>query len=209
MKTVLGVLLGIIGFVVFVAVILGIWGVTTYNHVITLGQNVDKSWADVQSVYQRRADLIPNLVKTVEGAANFEKNTLTEVIQARQQVNNVQVNPNDPQSFQKFQQSQDALSGALSRLLVVVERYPELKANANFRDLQTQIEGTENRIAVERRNFNEAVRQFNATVQSFPLVLFASNPKFAVRPYFQAAAGTENAPAVNFNFGNSKATPSN
>ncbi len=190
-------------------VLLVVGGCSSYNRLATLKQGVDKSWADVQSEYQRRADLIPNLVKTVEGAANFEKSTLTDVVQARQQVTNVQVDPNqapgDAVALERFQKSQDALSSALSRLLVVVERYPDLKANTNFRDLQAQLEGTENRISVERNRFNDAVRNYNTAVATLPARLYAGALGFPPRPYFTASPGAETAPAVNFNFG--PATP--
>jgi len=185
--------------------ILLIGGCQSYNRLVVQKQSVDKSWADVQNVYQRRADLIPNLVKTVEGAANFEKSTLSEVIQARQQVTNLQVDPNaspqDPETLKRFQQSQEALSGALSRLLVVVERYPDLKANANFRDLQAQLEGTENRISVERGRFNGAVQSYNTSIEQMPTRLYAGMFGFHPRPYFAAKAGAETPPDVNFDFG--------
>lgn len=176
-----------------------------YNRLVSLRQQTDSSWADVENVYQRRADLVPNLVKTVEGAANFEKSTLTDVIQARQQVTNVKLDPNSPPAtpaaMAAFQQTQDALSGALSRLLVTVERYPELKANANFQNLQVQLEGTENRIAVERRKFNESVQQYNTAIKQFPAIIYAGFLGFKERPYFAARAGADQAPAVNFDFG--------
>ena len=169
--------LAIVAILAALAVIILLGGCSSYNRLVGLKQQVDRSWADVQNVYQRRADLVPNLVRTVEGAANFEKSTLTDVIQARQQVTKVQVDPNaaptDPQALQRFQQTQDQLSNSLARLLVVVERYPELKANANFQELQAQLEGTENRITVERRKFNETVQAYNTAVQSMPTVLFA------------------------------------
>ena len=198
------VFLSLVGVVVLLVIVLLIGGCGSYNHLVGLKQQVDQSWADVENVYQRRADLIPNLVKTVAGAANFEKTTLTQVIQARQQVTNIQMPagaPNDPAAMQKFQQSQDALSGALSRLLVTVERYPDLKANANFQTLQAQLEGTENRIAVERRKFNEVATSYNTAVKVFPTVLFAGALGFTPRPLFTAKAGADVAPEVNFNFG--------
>jgi LemA protein len=199
--------LAILAILAILVVVVLIGGCGTYNRLVGLKQQVDRSWADVQNVYQRRADLIPNLVRTVEGAANFEKTTLTDVIQARQQVTNVQVDPNvapsDPQTLQRFQQSQDQLSNTLSRLLVVVERYPELKANANFQELQAQLEGTENRIAVERRKFNETVQAYNTAVQTMPTALFAGLLGFSPRPYFTAREGAEVAPKVDFNFGGS------
>src|SRR4029450_3724135 len=150
--------------VVIVLIILGLALAGTYNNLVGLSQAVDAQWAQVESVYQRRADLIPNLVATVQGAANFEKSTLEAVTAARASVGQVQAGPgitNDPAAFAKWQASQDQLSSALSRLLVVVERYPDLKANANFRDLQAQLEGTENRISVERNRYNEVAQQYN------------------------------------------------
>ncbi|MEQ1860736.1 MAG: LemA family protein [Chthoniobacteraceae bacterium] len=199
-------ILGIIVAIVFVA-LLG--GCNSYNRLNGQKQQVDKSWADVQNVYQRRADLIPNLVKTVEGAANFEKSTLTDVVQARQQVTNLKVDPasapNDPQALAQFQKTQDQLSGALSRLLVVIERYPDLKATANFRDLQAQLEGTENRITVERGRFNEAVVTYNTSVNAMPARLYAGAFGFQPRPYFAAREGSDVPPPVSFDFG--KATP--
>ena len=203
--------LAILAILAILVVVVLIGGCGTYNRLVGLKQQVDRSWADVQNVYQRRADLIPNLVRTVEGAANFEKTTLTDVIQARQQVTNVQVDPNvapsDPQTLQRFQQTQDQLSNTLSRLLVVVERYPELKANANFQELQAQLEGTENRIAVERRKFNETVQTYNTAVQTMPIALFAGLLGFSPRPYFAAREGADVAPKVDFNFGDSSPTP--
>ena len=176
-----------------------------YNRLVSLKQQTDSSWADVENVYQRRADLVPNLVKTVEGAATFEKDTLTQVIEARQQVNNIKIDPASPpataEAMQAFQQTQDQLSSALSRLLVTVERYPDIKANANFRDLQVQLEGTENRIAVERRKFNESVQQYNTATKQFPTVLYSGFLGFKERPYFAARAGADQAPDVEFNFG--------
>jgi LemA protein len=199
-------ILGVVILVIF-AVLVG--GCSSYNRLVGLKQQVDRSWADVQNVYERRADLIPNLVRTVEGAANFEKSTLTEVIKARQQVTNVKLDaaeaPTDPQALQRFQQTQDSLSGALSRLLVVAERYPELKANANFQQLQAQLEGTENRIAVERRKFNETVQAYNTAVQRMPTALFAGMFGFHPRPYFTAREGADVTPEVKFDFGNQTA----
>jgi len=176
-----------------------------YNHLVRLQQAVDQSWAQVQNVYQRRADLIPNLVNTVQGAANFEKSTLTEVTNARASVGRVQLDPNhaptDAAKLQEFQQAQGQLSNALSRLLVVSERYPELRATQNFQNLQAQLEGTENRISVERGNFNSAVQEYNTAVRTFPTNLFAGMFGFQPRPFFEAQAGAEKPPTVNFNFG--------
>jgi LemA protein len=166
-------------------------------------ENVNQAWAQVENQYQRRLDLIPNLVKTVQGAADFEKSVLTEVTEARSKVGTVQLKPedlNDPQKFQQFQAAQDQLSSALSRLLVVVERYPDIKATQNFRDLQIQLEGTENRISVERMKFNEAVMTFNAEVRSFPTLIVAKIFGFNEKQYFKGKEGSDVAPDVNFDF---------
>jgi LemA protein len=183
----------------------------SYNRLIALNQNVDKKWADVQSVYQRRADLIPNLVNTVQGAANFEKSTLTDVINARASVGQVRIDPTkaptDAAQLAQFQQAQGQLSNALSRLLVVSERYPELRATQAFQGLQVQLEGTENRISVERNNFNGAVQEYNTAVQTFPALIIAKMFGFQTRPFFSAQAGAERAPTVNFNFGSPSAVP--
>lgn len=181
----------------------------TYNHLVKLNQAVDSQWAQVQNVYQRRADLVPNLVATVSGAANFEKSTLTEITQARASVGQVKVDPSkapdDASKLAEFDRAQSQLSSALSRLLVVVERYPDLKATQNFRDLQTQLEGTENRIAVERRDFNQAVQAYDTAIKSFPALLYASAFGFREKPYFSATPGSETPPKVQFDFG--KPTP--
>src|SRR6202040_3844130 len=164
--------LGIGAIILFVVLVGGCAVAGSYNRLVGLQQKVDQSWAQVQNVYQRRADLIPNLVNTVQGAANFEKSTLTEVINARANATKVTVDmskaPSDPEAIKRFQQAQDSLSSSLGRLLAVSERYPELKANTNFRDLQAQLEGTENRIAVARRDFNTAAQAYNVLVKSFP-----------------------------------------
>src|SRR5216110_1042159 len=197
-----GVLLAILLFIVVIAAI-ALGG--SYNGLVRLQQTVDQSCAQVQNVYQRRADLIPNLVNTVSGAANFEKSTLTEVTNARASVGRVQLDPNkaptDAAQLEQFQAAQGQLSNALSRLLVVVERYPELKSNQNFLGLQAQLEGTENRISVERNNFNGAVQDFNTAVRRFPTNLIAGIFGFSPRPFFAAQPGAEKAPTVNFNFG--------
>ncbi len=197
-----GALLGVL---LLVGIIMVAVGAKSYNRFNTLSQNVDAKWADVQNVYQRRLDLIPNLVSTVAGAANFEKSTIVEVTQARASVGQMKIDPGaaptDPQQLQKFQAAQDQLSSALSRLLVVVEKYPELRATGNFSTLQAQLEGTENRIAVERRNFNEAVKEYNTAVKAFPGVFVARMFGFTPKPFFQAQAGAETAPKVNFDFG--------
>jgi LemA protein len=178
---------------------------------VARSQEVDKQWAQVQNVYQRRADLIPNLVATVSGAANFEKSTLTEITEARASVGQVKLDPgkapDDPSRLAEFQRAQDHLSSALSRLLVVVERYPDLKATGNFRDLQAQIEGTENRITVERQKFNEAVQRYNTAVMSFPTMFLARMRGFQPKPYFAAKEGSEAPPKVEFNFGTQKTAP--
>src|SRR6266403_52624 len=196
-----GVFLLILLFIVVVAA-LAIGG--SYNRLVRLQQAVDQSWAQVQNVYQRRADLIPNLVNTVSGAANFEKSTLVEVTNARASVGRVRIDaskaPADAAQLEEFQAAQGQLSNALSRLLVVVERYPELKSNQNFLGLQAQLEGTENRISVERNNFNGAVQDFIVAVRRFPTNLIAGMFGFSQRPFFQAQQGAEKAPTVNFNF---------
>lgn len=197
-------LLGVAAIVLLV-VILGAAAVKFHNGLVRASQEVDKQWAQVENVYQRRADLIPNLVNTVSGAANFERSTITEVTAARASVGQVKLPqgeaPTDPAALSKFQQAQDALSGALSRLLVVSERYPDLKANANFRDLQAQLEGTENRITVERQRFNEAVQVYNSRVKTFPGNVIAGMFGFQAKPYFTARAGSDVPPPVEFNFG--------
>jgi LemA protein len=176
----------------------------SYNHLVKLQQSVNSDWAQVQNVYQRRADLIPNLVATVAGAANFEKSTLTEITEARASVGQVKIDannaPTDAAKLAEFEKAQGALSSALSRLLVVSERYPDLKASANFRDLQAQLEGTENRISVERGNFNTAVQNYNTAIKSFPAVFYAGAFGFAEKPYFTATTGADKPPAVQFDF---------
>jgi LemA protein len=191
--------------VLFIAVIAAVGLAGSYNRLVRLQQAVDQSWAQVQNVYQRRADLIPNLVNTVSGAANFEKSTLVEVTNARASVGRVKLDPNkaptDAAQLQEFQAAQGQLSNALSRLLVVVERYPELRANQNFLSLQAQLEGTENRISVERGNFNTAVQNYNVAVRSFPTNLVSGMLGFASRPFFTAQTGAERPPPVRFEFG--------
>lgn len=203
-KSLLGVV-GCLGVLLVGAVILAGAGVVSYNRLVRLSQGVDRSWAQVQNVYQRRADLVPNLVQTVSGAANFEKSTLTEVVEARSSATRVTVNPNEAPDnaaeLEQFQQAQAQLGQALGRLLVVVERYPELRATANFQNLQAQLEGTENRIAVERGRFNEAVQNYNTALKRFPTVLLAGLLGFKEKPYFAATPGTEQPPKVEFNFG--------
>lgn len=196
---------GLLVILVFIIIVVGLALMGSYNRLVTLDQNVNKKWGDVQTVYQRRTDLIPNLVNTVQGAANFEKSTLTDITNARASVGRVQLDPSkaptDAAQLEQFQAAQGQLSNALSRLLVVVERYPELKSNQNFLSLQAQLEGTENRISVERNNFNGAVQDFNVAVRRFPTNLIAGMFGFSSKPFFQAQAGAERAPTVNFNFG--------
>jgi LemA protein len=192
--------LGLLAFVI----LLGAWAASGYNQLVALGQAVNAQWGQVENVYQRRADLVPNLVATVKGAAAFEKDTYVAVAEARSRVGQASGGADkllqDPQAFQKFQQAQDGLSSALSRLLVVAERYPDLKATAAFRDLQAQLEGTENRIAVERMRFNEAAQAFNTRRQSFPTVLMAGflGDRFKEKAFFTASAGADVAPQVKF-----------
>lgn len=167
---------------------------------VSTDENVKSKWGEVENQYQRRSDLIPNLVSTVKGAANFEKETLTDVINARASATSIKVDPNDltPEKLQQFQQAQGQLSQALGRLMVVSERYPELKANQNFLALQDQLEGTENRITVARKNFNDAVQEYNVTVRTFPNNIFAGMLGFQQKGMFQAEAGAEKAPQVQF-----------
>ncbi len=186
----------IIGISVFVTV------KNYYNTFVTLEEQVNQAWSQVENVYQRRADLIPNLVEVVKGYAKHERETLQAVIEARSRVGGqVNIGPgvlNDPQAFARFQQAQDALSSALQRLMVVVERYPELKADQRFADLQAQLEGTENRIAVERRRFNQAVQAYNTAIRKFPANIISGIFGFQPKPYFKAQAGAETAPKVQF-----------
>jgi LemA protein len=184
-----------------VVVAVGAWAVGVYNSLVGLEQGVNEKWAQVQNVYQRRADLIPNLVETVKGFAAQERNVLTEVTEARARATGVQLTPealNDPKALERFQAAQGQLTGALSRLLVVVERYPELKSNQNFLSLQSQLEGTENRIAVERRRFNEAVREYNTRLSLFPGTIVARLAGFRPKAFFEAAPDAATPPKVKF-----------
>src|SRR6267378_5248537 len=188
---------------VLVVVVVGVvvWAVGVQNRLVALEQDVNEKWAQVQNVYQRRADLIPNLVETVKGFAAQERTVLTEVTQARASASGIKLTPealNDPQAMAKFQAAQNQLSGALSRLLVTVERYPELKSNHNFLALQTQLEGTENRITVERRRFNEAVREYNTRLRLFPGSLIARVAGFQPKAFFEAAPDAATVPKVKF-----------
>ncbi len=189
----------IIGLVV-VLLLVGRWFVSTRNGLVVNDEAVKSSWSQVENVYQRRADLIPNLVATVKGVAGFEKETYTAVAEARSKVNNINLEGvlDNPAKFQQFQQSQGELGSALSRLLVTVERYPQLRANENFRDLQVQLEGTENRITVERRRFNETARVYNTGIRIFPGSIVAGMSGFTARDYFEAQTGAEQAPEVQF-----------
>lgn len=186
--------------VVGIVLILIMWGSSRYNSLVTKEEGVTAAWAQVENVYQRRADLIPNLVNTVKGYADFEKGALTAVIEARSKATSVTIDPTklNESNIQQFQQAQDGLSSALSRLMVVVEKYPDLKANQNFMDLQAQLEGTENRIATERRNFNQTAQDYNTQIRRFPSNIFAGLFGFDKKAYFQAEAGAEKAPEVKF-----------
>ncbi len=197
--------LGCLGVLVVVVLILVGTVIGSYNSLVSLDQKTMSQWGQVENVYQRRADLVPNLVETVKGAAAFEKDTFTAVTEARAKVGQVTLgggmNPTtNPEAFAKFQQAQDGLSSALSRLMVVVEKYPDLKATQNFRDLQVQLESTENRITVERMRFNEAAQAFNTKRMSFPTVIIANffGDRFREKSYFKAQAGAETAPKVQF-----------
>jgi LemA protein len=195
--------LGCIVLLVLAAVVGGIliWGVGINNALVQKQIAVDEAWSNVENVYQRRADLIPNLVETVKGVANFEKSTMQAVVEARAKATQMVLSPqviNDPGKFAQFQQAQGELSGALSRLLAVAENYPDLEANQNFLELQSQLEGTENRIAVERRRFNEAVKTYNTAIRVFPASVVASFRGFGPKQFFAAEAGAEKAPQVKF-----------
>lgn len=190
------------GKLLFLLLLFSLTGCNTYNRLVVLEQAVNKKWADVQSVYQRRADLIPNLVSTVSGAANFEKSTLTEVTAARASVGQVKLDPTkaptEAAELEKFQQAQGQLSNALSRLLLVTENYPQLRATEAFQNLQAQLEGTENRISVERNNFNAAVQDYNTALSTFPTNMLNKMFGFKSRPYFTAQPEAEKAPSVKF-----------
>jgi len=187
-------------FIIGIILLLSVYGCSSYNGLVGKDQEVKGKWANVQTQYQRRADLIPNLVNTVKGAANFEQTTLTQVVEARAKATSMQISPDNltPENIQKFQAAQDQLSGALSRLLVTVEKYPELKANQNFLELQSQLEGTENRIGVARNDFNTSVQTYNASALSFPTVIFAKIFGFNEKGFFQASDAAQAAPTVSF-----------
>jgi LemA protein len=190
----------IIGAIVIIGFILYGFFAGRYNTMVGLQETISKEWAQVESQYQRRADLIPNLVNTVKGYADFEQETLTKVIEARASATQVKIDPSNitPEQLQQFQQAQNNVGSALSRLLVVAENYPDLKANQNFLDLQAQLEGTENRIAVARNRFNEVVRPYNEYIRRFPTNMLAGMYGFTPKGYFEAAQGAENAPTVQF-----------
>jgi LemA protein len=195
---------GVLAVLGILVLILIVFAGGSYNRLVTRAQAANSAWAQVQNVYQRRADLVPNLVATVSGAANFEKSTLTEITAARASVGQVKMDlnkaPADAAQLAEFEKAQGALTSALSRLLVVSENYPDLKATAGFRDLQAQLEGTENRISVERGRFNETVQAYNTAIKSFPEVLYAGMFGFTEKPYFAAIAGADKPPQVQFDF---------
>ena len=210
-------LLGCVGALILALIIFGGYFVSVRNNFVALDEQVNQQWAQVESQYQRRFDLIPNLVRTVQGAANFEKSTLEAVVNARARVGQVALPsgapgagsnlPNDPKAMAQFADAQQGLSSALSRLLVVVERYPDLKSNQNFLELQSQLEGTENRIAVERQRYNQDAQQFNTAVRRFPASIVASMSGFKAKVYFKGVAGSAQTPQVDFQpFGNQPAT---
>ena len=186
--------------VLIVAAIVVVWGITGYNGLVSMDEGVQTKWADVETQYQRRADLIPNLVNTVKGYAAHESETLQAVVEARAKATSVNIDPTNMSAEQiaNFQKAQDGVSSALGRLLVTVEKYPDLKANENFKELQTQLEGTENRISVARRDYNEAARKYNTTLRSFPKNILAGMFGFEKKAYFEAQEGSEQAPTVQF-----------
>ena len=186
--------------IIAVLALLAVWGVTGYNGLVTMEENVSNQWSNVETQYQRRADLIPNLVNTVKGYASHEKETLESVMQARSQATQIKVNADDltPEKLAEYQKAQGAVTSALGKLLAVSERYPDLKANQNFLELQAQLEGTENRINVARTNFNNTAKEFNTAIRRFPKNILASLFGFEKRAYFEAAEGAEQAPKVEF-----------
>lgn len=197
-----GCLVSIIIGAVLALIVLSVvlWGTKVYNGMVTMQESVTSQWGNVETTYQRRNDLIPNFVNTVKGAANFEQSTLTQVIEARSKATAVTIDPTKmtAENLQQFQQAQGQVSSALSRLMVVVERYPELKATQNFRDLQVELEGTENRISVERRKFNEVAQSYNTYIKRFPQSFLAGMFGFQEKPYFKADEGADKAPEVKF-----------
>jgi LemA protein len=191
------VIAAILAFVVFILIS---WGVRIYNKIVPMNEQVATAWGNVETQYQRRNDLIPNFVNTVKGAAAFEQETLTKVIEARAKATQVTVDPSNitPEQLQQFQAAQGEVSSALARLMVVVEQYPELKATQNYRDLQVELEGTENRISMARTNFNETALKYNTYIKTFPNMIIAGLTKFTQRPYFKAQEGADKAPQVQF-----------
>jgi LemA protein len=190
----------IVGVIAFVVILTFMWGTKVYNNMVTMNEGVTSQWGNVETTYQRRSDLIPNFVNTVKGAANFEQTTLTQVIEARAKATSVTIDPTKmtAENMQAFQAAQGQVSSALGRLMVVMEQYPELKATQNFRDLQVELEATENRISVERRKFNEVAMTYNTFIKRFPQSFIAGMFGFAAKPYFEAAEGAEKAPEVKF-----------
>jgi LemA protein len=190
----------VVDFLALVVLSVVVWGTKVYNGMVTMNEGVTSQWGNVETQYQRRSDLIPNFVNTVKGAANFEQTTLTQVIEARAKATSVTIDPTKltPESMQQFQQAQGQVSSALGRLMVVMEKYPELKATQNFRDLQIELEGTENRISVERRKFNEVAQTYNTYIKRFPQNFIANMSGFQAKPYFEATEGAEKAPEVKF-----------
>ncbi len=193
--------LSVIGGILLVAVFTVMWGVGAYNKLVAMDESVNGAWSQVQNQYQRRFDLIPNLVETVKGYASHEKETLENVVEARAKVGQMVISPDvlkNPQAFAMFEKAQGQLTSALSRLMVVTENYPNLKANENFLQLQAQLEGTENRIAVERRHFNEVVQSYNTTIKTIPTSMIAGFGGFTPKAYFEAQTGAESPPNVKF-----------
>lgn len=196
--------LGCLALVVVAVLLVGLGGCASYNSLVSLNEAADKQWANVENVYQRRFDLIPNLVSTVEGQANFEKSTLTEITEARASVGKIQLKPGtvpNEETLQQWEGAQARLGGALGRLLAVSENYPTLKANEGFMNLQAELAGSENRISVERGRFNEAAQAFNTAIKHFPAMLYAGAAGFHAKPYFKSVAGSSEPPKVQFSFG--------
>lgn len=201
MKKGMVITLSVLGGILLISFIVYSWGKNLYNSFVENEQNVIKEWSQVENQYQRRYDLIPNLVATVQGVANFEKETYTAVTEARAKVGQIRLSTEqlaNPEAIQQFQQAQDGLSSALSRLLVVSENYPQLKANENFLQLQAQLEGTENRINISRMNYNNSVEVYNTTIKKFPALLIANMTGFKEKQYFKATSNAEEAPRVQF-----------
>ena len=195
------ILAAVLGTFAVLVLAAGLWAVGTYNGLVGRRENVSRAWSQVENQYQRRMDLIPNLVATVKGSAKFERGTLQAVVEARSQAGRVTIDKSlleDPAAFKKFEAAQAGLTSALSRLMVVVERYPDIKSTQNFRDLQVQLEGTENRIAVARKDFNEAAQSYNTAIKVFPASAIAGFGGFRERPYFEAAEGAAKPPVVSF-----------